>query len=145
MAGRALLLVGPTGTGKTAIALGIAKELGTKVPFCLMVGSEVYSQEVPPPSTNHQPPPPVQRSSDGHELNDVDSTLTLHLLFIFSSSVAGEEDRSADGELPSGHRFASSNIDPTVQVVWTHLAPPTCCVSCVRVWCGAAKVCASRR
>jgi AAA+ superfamily predicted ATPase len=52
MAGRALLLVGPTGTGKTAIALGIAKELGTKVPFCLMVGSEVYSQEVPPP-----PPP----------------------------------------------------------------------------------------
>lgn len=46
MAGRALLLVGPTGTGKTAIALGIAKELGTKVPFCLMVGSEVYSQEV---------------------------------------------------------------------------------------------------
>ena len=52
MAGRALLLVGPTGTGKTAIALGIAKELGTKVPFCLMVGSEVYSQEVPPPSTN---------------------------------------------------------------------------------------------
>ncbi len=34
------------GTGKTAIALAIAKELGTKVPFCLMVGSEVYSHEV---------------------------------------------------------------------------------------------------
>merc|ERR1712159_877581 len=32
--------------GKTAIALGIAQELGSKVPFCPMVGSEVYSSEV---------------------------------------------------------------------------------------------------
>eukprot|EP00033_Pygsuia_biforma_P001714 GCRY01001920.1.p1 GENE.GCRY01001920.1~~GCRY01001920.1.p1 ORF type:complete len:473 (-),score=112.30 GCRY01001920.1:77-1444(-) len=46
MAGRALLLVGGPGTGKTALALGISQELGTKVPFCPMVGSEVYSSEV---------------------------------------------------------------------------------------------------
>merc|ERR1712159_12010 len=46
MAGRALLLAGAPGTGKTAIALGIAKELGAKVPFVPMVGSEVYSSEV---------------------------------------------------------------------------------------------------
>jgi len=46
MAGRALLLAGAPGTGKTALALGIAQELGTKVPFCPMVGSEVYSSEV---------------------------------------------------------------------------------------------------
>lgn len=46
MAGRALLLAGPPGTGKTAIALAIAQELGPKVPFCPMVGSEVYSSEV---------------------------------------------------------------------------------------------------
>eukprot|EP01112_Ceratiomyxa_fruticulosa_P013178 TRINITY_DN368_c0_g2_i1.p1 TRINITY_DN368_c0_g2~~TRINITY_DN368_c0_g2_i1.p1 ORF type:complete len:456 (+),score=111.45 TRINITY_DN368_c0_g2_i1:221-1588(+) len=46
MAGRALLLAGPPGTGKTALALGLAQELGTKVPFCPMVGSEVYSSEV---------------------------------------------------------------------------------------------------
>ena len=39
MAGRALLLAGPPGTGKTAIALAIAQELGPKVPFCPMVGS----------------------------------------------------------------------------------------------------------
>jgi len=46
MAGRALLLAGAPGTGKTALALGIAQELGSKVPFCPMVGSEVYSTEV---------------------------------------------------------------------------------------------------
>ncbi|CAK0787271.1 Ras and Rab interactor 1 [Coccomyxa viridis] len=46
MAGRALLLAGAPGTGKTALALGIAQELGKKVPFCPMVGSEVYSSEV---------------------------------------------------------------------------------------------------
>lgn len=46
MAGRALLMAGPPGTGKTAIALAISQELGPKVPFCPMVGSEVYSSEV---------------------------------------------------------------------------------------------------
>ncbi|WFC96101.1 RuvB ATP-dependent DNA helicase pontin [Malassezia brasiliensis] len=45
-AGRALLLAGGPGTGKTALALGVAQELGHKVPFCPMVGSEVYSAEV---------------------------------------------------------------------------------------------------
>ncbi|KAL8479594.1 hypothetical protein ACS0TY_026477 [Phlomoides rotata] len=45
MVGRALLLAGPPGTGKTALALGISQELGSKVPFCPMVGSEVYSSE----------------------------------------------------------------------------------------------------
>ncbi len=46
MAGRALLFAGPPGTGKTAIALAICHELGSKVPFCPMVGSEVFSTEV---------------------------------------------------------------------------------------------------
>jgi len=46
MAGRALLLAGAPGTGKTALSLSIAQELGPKVPFCPMVGSEVYSSEV---------------------------------------------------------------------------------------------------
>ncbi len=46
MAGKALLLAGAPGTGKTALSLAIAQELGPKVPFCPMVGSEVYSAEV---------------------------------------------------------------------------------------------------
>ena len=37
---------GAPGSGKTALALGVAQELGSKVPFCPMVGSEVYSSEV---------------------------------------------------------------------------------------------------
>jgi len=46
MAGRALMLAGAPGTGKTALALALAHELGSKVPFCPMVGSEVFSSEV---------------------------------------------------------------------------------------------------
>lgn len=46
MAGRALLMAGAPGTGKTALSLAIAQELGVKVPFCPMVGSEVFSSEV---------------------------------------------------------------------------------------------------
>ena len=46
MAGKALLLAGAPGTGKTALALAISQELGKNVPFCPMVGSEVYSAEI---------------------------------------------------------------------------------------------------
>jgi len=46
MAGRALLLTGAPGTGKTALSLAVSHELGSRVPFCPMVGSEVYSSEV---------------------------------------------------------------------------------------------------
>lgn len=46
MSGRAVLLAGGPGTGKTALALAVSQELGTKVPFCPIVGSEIYSAEV---------------------------------------------------------------------------------------------------
>jgi RuvB-like protein 1 (pontin 52) len=46
MAGRAVLLAGGPGTGKTALALGVSLEVGSRTPFAMVVGSEVYSQEV---------------------------------------------------------------------------------------------------
>ncbi len=46
IAGRGVLFVGPPGTGKTAIAIGIARELGEDTPFVAISGSEIYSTEV---------------------------------------------------------------------------------------------------
>lgn len=46
ISGRAILLAGQPGTGKTAIAMGIAKALGEDTPFTHISGSEVYSLEM---------------------------------------------------------------------------------------------------
>ena len=45
-AGNAILIAGPPGSGKTALAIGIAKELGEDVPFVHIAASEIYSAEV---------------------------------------------------------------------------------------------------
>ena len=46
MAGRALLLAGAPGTGKTALALGVSQELGPKVPKTKMNTDELHSHGV---------------------------------------------------------------------------------------------------
>ena len=46
IAGRAVLLAGQPGTGKTAIAMGMAKALGEETPFSMMAGSEIFSLEL---------------------------------------------------------------------------------------------------
>ncbi|MEM3828091.1 MAG: RuvB-like domain-containing protein [Conexivisphaerales archaeon] len=45
LSGKCIILAGPPGTGKTAIAVAISKELGPNVPFIQMSGSEIYSSE----------------------------------------------------------------------------------------------------
>ena len=46
IAGRAILLAGRPGTGKTAIAMGLAQALGEDTPFTSMAGSEIFSLEM---------------------------------------------------------------------------------------------------
>ncbi|WP_456469590.1 RuvB-like helicase [Archaeoglobus sp.] len=46
MAGRGILIAGPPGTGKTAIAVAISKELGRDIPFVQVSASEFYSAEM---------------------------------------------------------------------------------------------------
>ena len=43
IAGRVILLAGEPGTGKTAIAMGIAQSLGAETPFTSLAASEIYS------------------------------------------------------------------------------------------------------
>ncbi len=45
LSGKCIILAGPPGTGKTAIAVAISRELGPNVPFIQMSGSEIYSTE----------------------------------------------------------------------------------------------------
>ena len=46
ISGRSILIAGPPSTGKTAIAMGLAKELGTDTPFTTLSGVEVFSLEM---------------------------------------------------------------------------------------------------
>ena len=46
LAGRAVLIGGQPGTGKTAIAMAMAKSLGEDVPFTMMAGSELFSLQM---------------------------------------------------------------------------------------------------
>ena len=45
-AGQAILIAGPPGSGKSALAIAIARELGEDVPVVMLTGSEIYSAEV---------------------------------------------------------------------------------------------------
>jgi len=45
LSGKCIIFAGPPGTGKTAIAVAVSRELGANVPFIQMSGSEIYSSE----------------------------------------------------------------------------------------------------
>lgn len=57
IAGRAVLLAGQPGTGKTAIAMGMCKALGEETPFSIMAASEIFSLEMSKTEALTQVPP----------------------------------------------------------------------------------------
>merc|ERR1719372_21167 len=46
IAGRAIMIAGQPGTGKTAIAMGMAQALGSDTPFTTIAASEIFSLEM---------------------------------------------------------------------------------------------------
>nr|GFD21035.1 RuvB-like 2 [Tanacetum cinerariifolium] len=46
IASRVVLLAAQPGTGKTAIAMGMAKSIGLETPFAMLAGSELFSLEM---------------------------------------------------------------------------------------------------
>jgi len=46
IAGRSILIAGQPGTGKTAIAMGMAQSLGVETPFTMLAASEIFSLEM---------------------------------------------------------------------------------------------------
>lgn len=46
ISGRGILLAGQPGTGKTAIAMGMAQSLGEETPFTVLAASEIFSLEM---------------------------------------------------------------------------------------------------
>ena len=92
MSGRALLFAGAPGTGKTAIALAIAQELGPKVPFCPMVGSEVFSSEIKKTEVLMEnfrraigKPTLLHFLSSNNDISDVSTVTHPNFFFVISS------------------------------------------------------------
>ena len=65
---------------QTALALAVAHELGPKVPFCPMVGSEVYSTEVKKTEVLME----NFRRAIGYFRNTV---LSMHIVSIYSTMI----------------------------------------------------------
>merc|ERR1719353_629899 len=88
MAGRALLLAGAPGTGKTALSLSVAQELGVKVPFCPMVGSDAYASEFDLEAEEYVPLP----KGDVHKKKEIVQDITLHDLDSANARPQGGQD-----------------------------------------------------
>lgn len=89
IAGRAVLLAGQPGTGKTAIAMALAQALGTDTPFVSMAGSEIYSLEMSKTEALTQ----AIRKSIGIRIKSVLCLIKVEIIFLMSVVFSGRNLR----------------------------------------------------
>mmetsp|Transcript_29796 Transcript_29796/g.58470 ORF Transcript_29796/g.58470 Transcript_29796/m.58470 type:complete len:481 (-) Transcript_29796:598-2040(-) len=92
IAGRAILIAGQPGTGKTAIAMGMSKALGDDVPFTHISGSEIFSLEMSKTEALTQ----AFRRSIGVRIREETEVIEGEVVEIFF------EAAKADGQVKSG-------------------------------------------
>uniref|UniRef100_UPI00022B80AB RUVB-LIKE 2 n=1 Tax=Homo sapiens TaxID=9606 RepID=UPI00022B80AB len=89
IAGRAVLIAGQPGTGKTAIAMGMAQALGPDTPFTAIAGSEIFSLEMSKTEALTQ----AFRRSIGVRIKEgppgVVHTVSLHEIDVINSRTQG--------------------------------------------------------
>mmetsp|Transcript_23364 Transcript_23364/g.32733 ORF Transcript_23364/g.32733 Transcript_23364/m.32733 type:complete len:503 (-) Transcript_23364:3-1511(-) len=99
--GRAILLAGQPGTGKTAIAMGLAQELGEDTPFVTMSGSEVFSLEMSKTEALTQ----AVRRSMGVRIVEENEVIEGEVVEIQVDTVASGAAASGSGETAAaGHK-----------------------------------------
>lgn len=100
IAGRALLIAGPPGTGKTAIAMGMAQSLGNETPFTMIAGSEIFSLEMSKTEALTQ----AFRRSIGIKINEESEIIEGEVVEI-------QIDRSVDGTTPKTGKMTLKTTD----------------------------------
>jgi len=100
IAGRAILIAGQPGTGKTAIAMGMAQSLGQETPFTMLAGSEIFSLEMSKTEALTQ----AFRRSIGIKINEESEIIEGEVVEI-------QIDRPVDGSTPKTGKMTLKTTD----------------------------------
>ena len=87
ISGRAILMAGQPGTGKTAIAMGISQSLGSDVPFTMIAASEIFSMEISKTEALTQ----ALRRSIGVRIKDISEVIEGEVVEIQIDSAQGRK------------------------------------------------------
>jgi len=98
ISGRAILLAGQPGTGKTAIAMGLAQELGEDTPFTSIAASEIFSLEMSKTEALTQ----AFRRSIGVRIMEETDIIEGEVVEIQVDTPAGGEVKAAAGTAEGG-------------------------------------------
>ncbi|KAL7548594.1 hypothetical protein ACHAWF_011922 [Thalassiosira exigua] len=105
--GRAILLAGRPGTGKTAIAMGLAQQLGEDTPFTTMSASEVFSLEMSKTEALTQ----ALRKSIGVRILEETEVMEGEVVEIQIDTAFGKEGGKAKGGMEKTGRLTLCTTD----------------------------------